>query len=327
MTTGGQVSPWTGPKGRKALLERILIGVDFRQPSLAAARWATAHFGTCAQIELAHVLPIPEVPGFLRPMMPVLDDRLETASGSPLPGLRGFAATLGARDLSLQVRVGPPSKAWLTWPEASRQISWYWGARLWTGSRGRTLERLIRQLTVPALVIGGGTEERPRRILAAVDDAPIGGKVVDWAAALAQHFGAELTLLHVLSDTLLAHDWLWEESSRQESGCVRLGSSFRWVAPTHAWLRGLGPTGGQPSVARTIVAVGAAGPVILERARAVRADLIVVGRNGAHAIGAADIGSATRLALRGARVPVVVVPGTDALRPRHAASGVIRDAI
>ncbi len=81
----------------RALLERILVGVDFRQPSLAAARWAAAHFGSCARIELAHVLPIPTVPGFLQPTMPVLDDQLGAAIRSPLPGLRGFAATLGPR--------------------------------------------------------------------------------------------------------------------------------------------------------------------------------------------------------------------------------------
>lgn len=76
-------------------LERILVGVDFRQPSLAAARWASTHFGTRTRIGLAHVRSVPEVPGFANPMMPALDDRLERRVGSPLPGLRGFAATLG----------------------------------------------------------------------------------------------------------------------------------------------------------------------------------------------------------------------------------------
>ena len=57
------------------------------------------------------------------------------------------------------------------------------------------------------MVIGNGIEQRPRRILAAVDDVPIGRQVVDWAARLAQYFGAELTLLHVLSDALLRHEW------------------------------------------------------------------------------------------------------------------------
>jgi len=51
--------------------------------------------------------------------------------------------------------------------------------------------------------------------------------------------------------------------------------------------------------------------MILAHARAARADLIVVRRNGAHATGPGDIGSATRLALRGAQVPLLVVPANN----------------
>ena len=303
--------------------ERILVGVDFRQPSLAAARWAAAHFGKCT-IELAHVLPIPEVPAFLRPSMPALDDRLRTAAASPLPALRGFAGTLGAKNLSVQVRVGPPVDGLAEAAASFGAQLVVLGRKTLDGSRGRTLERLIRRLAVPALVVDSRVGESPRRILAAVDDGPIGRKVVGWAAALAQHFGAELTLLHSLSESLLAHQWLWEERAC-ESEPESLGKSSRWVTPTHEWLQRLSDDVGQAPRGRTIVAVGAPGPVILNRARVGRADLIVVGRNGAHATSTADIGSATRLALRAAKVPILVVPSTDTLRLRHGETGVDRD--
>jgi universal stress protein E len=303
--------------------ERILVGVDFRQPSLAAARWAAAHFGTCA-IELAHVLPIPEVPAFLRPVMPALDDRLQTAAPSLLPALRGFAGTLGAKDLSVQVKVGPPI-------ESLAEAAATFGAELVVlgregldGRRGRTLERLIRRLPVPALVVDSRVRESPRRILAAVDDADVGGNVVGWAAALAQYFGAELMLLHALNASLLAHQWPWEERAC-ESDSARLGKSSRWVAPTHAWLQRLGDDVGRTPSGRTIVAVGAPGPVILGRAQVSRADLIVVGRNGSHAMSSADIGSATRLILRAAQVPVLVVPSTNTPGVRHGQTAGARD--
>jgi universal stress protein E len=303
--------------------ERILVGVDFRQPSLAAARWAAAHFGTCA-IELAHVLTVPEVPAFVRPVMPALDDRLQTAAPSLLPALRGFAGTLGAKDLSVQVKVGLPI-------ESLAEAAATFGAELVVlgrealdGRRGRTLERLIRRLPVPALVVDSRVRESPRRILVAVDDAAIGANVVGWAAALAQYFGAELMLLHALNESLLAHQWPWEETAcESESG--RLGKSSRWVAPTHAWLQRLSDDAGRAPKGRTIVAVGAPGPVILGRAQVNRADLIVVGRNGSHAMSAADIGSATRLILRAAQVPVLVVPGATPLGVRHGQTTVARD--
>ena len=298
-------------------LDRILVGVDFRQPSLAAARWAATHLGHRTRLALAHVQTVPELPGFLQPMMPALDDRLERRAGSPLPGLRGFAATLGARDHSIHVRAGHTVSSLADMAGNLEADLVVLGRKAVDGNRGRTLERLIRRLTVPALVIGNGIEKRPRRILAAVDDAPIGRQVVDWAARLAQHFGAELILLHVLSEALLAHDWISQARSRDQTGYVGLGSSARWVPPAHAWLRGLGPTDGSPAVVRTMVAVGAVGPMILARARAARADLIVMGCNGAHATGTGGIGSATRLALRGAQVPLLVVP--DISRQRHEA--------
>jgi nucleotide-binding universal stress UspA family protein len=302
--------------------ERLLVGVDFRQPSLAAATWAAAHFGKCA-IELAHVLPIPDVPVFLRPSMHPLDDRLRTAAASSLPALRGFAGTLGARDLSVQVRVGSPVDGLAEAAATFGAELVVLGRKALDGSRGRTLERLIRRLTVPALVTDCRVREPPRRILAAVDEAAIGRNVVGWAATLARHFGAEPTLLHVLSESLLAHRWLWEEGAR-ESGSVSLGKSYRWVAPTHAWLQRLSDDFGKWPGGRTAVAVGSPGPVILERALVNRADLIVVGRNGAHAMSTADMGSATRLTLRAARVPVLVVPVTDTLGLRHGERGADR---
>jgi nucleotide-binding universal stress UspA family protein len=287
--------------------ERILVGVDFRQPALAAASWAAAHFGGCT-IELAHVLPIPEVPRFLLRSMPALDDRLRTAAASSLPALRGFAGTLEAKDVSVQVRVGSPVDSLAEAAATFGADLVVLGRKALDGTRGRTLERLIRRLTVPALVVDSRAREFPRRILAAVDDAAIGRNVVDWAAALARHFGAELTLLHALNGSLLAHQWLWEDGAR-ECGSVSLGKSYRWVPPTHAWLQRLSDDVGHSPRSRAAVAVGAPGPVILERARVNRADLIVVGRNGAHAMSTADMGSASRLTLRAARVPVLVVPG------------------
>jgi nucleotide-binding universal stress UspA family protein len=267
--------PWSPEKRASRIsIQRMLVGVDFRQPSLAAGKWAAAHFGTDAKIELAYVLPVPEVPRFLRQVMPVLDDRLETAIASPLGALRGFAATLGAKHLSLQARVGPTVTALADVARTSDADLVVLGRKTLDGSRGRTLERLIRRLTTPSMVIGGHVDERPRRILAAVDDAAIGGYVVDWAAGLAKYFGAELTLLHVLSDALLTHKWHRGQGTRDDRSCARLGRSFRWMAPTHAWLRGLGCIEEQLPVVRTAVAVGAPGPVILERARAIRADLI-----------------------------------------------------
>jgi nucleotide-binding universal stress UspA family protein len=294
------------PEMPRAIPDRILVGVDFRQPSLAAAKWAAAHFGACAGIELAHVLPVPEVPRFLQPIVP-LDNQLINGPDSQLPALRGFAETLGDAGLSVHVRVGQPADR-LAELAGSLGAGLVVAGRTAVGrNRGVTLQRLVRRVAVPALILDGRPAVSPRRILAAVDDAEIGSGVVDWAARLARHFGAELMLLHVRNDGLIGEERARERASEQ-SPCTMLGRSCRWVAPTHKWLQSLQRNSGSPSDGRTIVAVGTAGPVILERARTSKADMIVVGRNGAHALSSTDMGSATRLILRGTQVPVLVVP-------------------
>jgi nucleotide-binding universal stress UspA family protein len=283
--------------------ERILVGVDFRQPSLAAAKWAAARFGPCASIDLAHVVPIPDVPRFLQPLVP-LDDRMVTGTESKLPALHGFADTLGSTDLSAHVRVGHPADTLAELAVSLQAGLVVAGRKAVDGNRGLTLQRLVRRLNVPVLVLDGRASGSPRRILAAVDDAEIGNGVVDWAVRLARYFGAELRLLHILNGSLL------QEPGDRGGACDHgpLGRSFRWVAPTHTWLRGFLGIRGLVSEGRSIVAVGTPGPVILERARTSRADLIVVGRNGSHALTHSDLGSATQLVLRGAQVPVLVVP-------------------
>jgi nucleotide-binding universal stress UspA family protein len=299
-------------------LDRMLVGVDFRQPSLAAARWAATHFGRRTRLALAHVQTLPEVPRFLQPIMPALDDRLVARFGSPLHGMRGFAATLGAPDLSVHMRVGDAVRDLADVAGNLEADLVVLGRKSLDGSRGRTLERLIRYLNVPTLIIGNDLGQRPRRIFAAVDDAPIGRQVAGWAARLAQYFDAELTLLHVLSGELLAYACDSEESLGEPPARASLGNSSCWVSPTHAWLRSVAAADGEPTVVRTSVAVGAAGPSILARAQAARADLIVMGRNGAHASAPGGIGSATRLALRGAQVPLLVIPDTISLQQHRA---------
>src|SRR5690606_24403932 len=172
------------------------------------------------------------------------------------------------------------------------------------GSRGRTLERLIRHLDVPALIVcGNRLAETPRSVLVAVDEAPIGRSVAAWGMHMAERFGAEATLLHVLSEGLLPH--ITDRAARL----------------THEWLASVAPE--SRITPHTSVATGVPGSVILDTARATDADLIVIGRNGHEAAGPAEIGSAARLLLLASHVPVLIVPParSGCWRPWGAAPG------
>jgi nucleotide-binding universal stress UspA family protein len=282
-------------------LERILVGVDFRQPSLAAARWVSEHFGS-SNVEILHVNPVPETPGFLGAEFHRGQDANGTSLAGRTKGLRGFAETLPAPNVSTQVRVGDEvaelTRRAKTW-DANMVVL---GGPRASAASGRTLHRLIRNLDAPALVIGPKGGQVLQHILVALDDAPIAAALVRWSQTMAKHFGARLTLLHVLSDKLMSGN------PGGVSDNVDVGRQVM-INRAHAWMRELyHRAAGEPFTGRTTVAVGPAGPVLLEHADAVEADMIVVGRNGRHAVGETELGAVTKLMLRAAQVPVAVIP-------------------
>jgi nucleotide-binding universal stress UspA family protein len=144
-------------------------------------------------------------------------------------------------------------------------------------------------------------------VLAAVDDAHIATAVVDRAHVLARLFGARLTAMHALSDALDAQGGRWEQVRRTVTPQqMATTAAVRHAART--WLREhLQRCGADAASSDVAVTTGDAGPSILAEAHRSGAELIVLGRWGAHALGHAGTGAVTRFVLRGARCPVVVV--------------------
>jgi len=70
------------------MLERIIIGVDFTEMSLAAAQWVGRHLARDASVTLVHVIADPLLPNALR----LRSGRVEDAGGpfrSRVESLRG----------------------------------------------------------------------------------------------------------------------------------------------------------------------------------------------------------------------------------------------
>ena len=265
----------------------ILVGVDFRQPSLAAARWAATHFANRARIEVLHVNPVPETPSFLGTGFRPSDDA-DVSLRPKAEGLRGFVDTLPAGNVSGLVRVGEEVAELSRRARVSRASLVVLGGAKASAASGRTLHRVIRNVGVPAIVVGPEGGPAPRRILVALDDAAIADTVLHWSAELAREFDARLILLHALPAAAV--------------GDVAIRRTHAWMRQMHERIEGA------PLAGRTTVAVGQAGPVLLEHARAIRADLIVMGRNGKHAAGPTELGATAKLLLRAAHVPVAIIP-------------------
>ncbi len=274
------------------MIRRVLVGVDFRQPSLAAARWATTHLGDVS-VELAHVVRRPEVPPFLRGLADPVTVRESLSEANASRALHGLAGTLPGRSVSLRTLEGALHQALAARAAEMGADLVVLGRDRVDAARGRTLERIARTVNVPVLAIGPGSAAAPRRVVAALDDAPLRSGILRCAGRLARLFDAELILLHVLPE----------------------GLGIQVQRLTHAWLAGAHrANGGDRERMRTSVVEGLTGPSILAEAGE-PTDVVVIGSHGAESAGPGGLGSTTRLVLGAAPGAVLVVPGAEAWRP------------
>jgi nucleotide-binding universal stress UspA family protein len=92
-------------------LNRVLVGIDFSAPSLAAARWAAECFAPRAELVLIHVIPEPRTPPYLARLRPGTPPDLAAAerSSALLGGLMALAASVGGPRATADVRIGEPA--------------------------------------------------------------------------------------------------------------------------------------------------------------------------------------------------------------------------
>jgi nucleotide-binding universal stress UspA family protein len=303
--------PRTGPS-------RVLVGVDFDEPSLAAARWVAHHFARDAQIVLVHVIPVPSGPPFLLRYLRAPGALFEQLAPPLRGGLQGLAGVLGAERTRAELRAGDPAEQLAAAAAAiGADLVCVGRPREWadTAKHGRnTVDRLLRRLRIPLVQPAGELRAPPAHLLAAVDggDASIALLATAWSHAA--RLEARLTSLHVVDETVRRY----ARSALQACEACTLGAAvgadagdvedaIRGVALE--WLRrALERAGARAERSEVDVRAGDPGGEILHAARRADADLIVVGRSGHDAVSAGDVGSATRMLLRAAPCPVLVLP-------------------
>lgn len=302
-------------------IERIVIGIDFGQPGIDAAKWVTEQFAPNAELILAHVIDPPRVPGFLRGLVSRDDDVAAWETEEATSRLREIAAFLTATNARTIVRTGR------SFEELAR-IAAETGADLiavgphgdaprpWK-MLGTTAERLARAAAPAVLVVANPRNEPPRRILVAVDEAPITATVLDWTKGIADALGAEVTIVHVLPSAAMSHALAAvaaapDEAERAARVSIGMLDEAIW------WLDTLAELGLGQERAQSVVAHGKPGDVILETAREIDADLIVLGRRASGTLIPALVGSTVSTVLHGAPVPVLVVTEeqTDWMEPK-----------
>jgi nucleotide-binding universal stress UspA family protein len=139
-------------------------------------------------------------------------------------------------------------------------------------------------------------------VLAAVDFSPVSQAVVEHAASLAEAFGAELTLIHVVAPDPEFVGYEAGPQSVRDSRAREIRNEHRELGAIAAKLRE------RSMSVRPLLAQGPTVETILGEAQRLEADTIVIGSHGHGALYRALLGSVSEGIVRAARIPVLVVP-------------------
>jgi len=295
------------------VIKRILFATDFSPWAKRAEDYAC--FIACSWRASLTVLSVAEFPPGLNPDYSVnqqyLAELLKQAS-SQLVDLKARAERRGIA-VTTRVVTGIPSEEVITAAKAEDSDLLVVGTRGKTGLAhillGSTAERVIRGAPCPVLTVrtepsdseDRGTLSRPvtlERILVPVDFSDCSLDALEYAVVVAQQAKASLVLLHVLEPVSYGLDFSFGDSKRrgqeraswtkrlEELTCSHRDSQV----PMESRLRG-----------------GSPADSILDSAKTLPCDLIVMGTHGRRGISHSISGSVAEAVLRKALCPVIAV--------------------
>lgn len=140
----------------------------------------------------------------------------------------------------------------------------------------------------------------PTNILVATDFGELADRALDYAIELAVKFGATIHLVHNISVPAIGiPDMGTVPASAAVDGLVREGESMlqRVVARARD----------KATFGNVILRIGDPRDAIVEVAKEVHADLIVIGTHGRHGVARALLGSVAEAVVRAAPCPVMTV--------------------
>ena len=308
-------------------LQRIVVGVDFSAPSIAAAKWVARYFAG-AKITLVHSVFVPQPPSFLRGRLPAAELLVESAREGAATRLDQLRSLVGG-EAEVEVRVGQPTEQLAAAAREHAADVLVVGRHgehegVWR-QLGSTAERLVRSSPAPVLLAPGLHDHRPSRILVAIDDSDSTPRVMSAAAVLAERFSAHVTALHVVSSAVLSHVLSMAAATGEDDMSPQdVQAEFR--LDTDRWIQGLIEAGVPRLHADSEVAFGNPGQEILAAAERLGSNLIVVGSRGAGAVRRMLLGSVVSQVVRDAACPVfVVVEPDDEIVPRLTEDEVVEE--
>jgi len=306
----------------KTLIKRILFATDFSRWARRAEDYACAL--ACSWRASLAVLCVAEFPPGLNPDYPVnqqyLADLLKNAS-SQLDDLKGRAELRGIA-VTTRMAAGIPSEEVIAAARAEDSDLVVLGTRGKTGLAhvllGSTAERVIRGAPCPVLAVrtesadneDGGVLTRPvtlERILVPVDFSDCSLDALKYAVVVAKQAKASVMLLHVLEPVSYGLDFDLGHFRSREDVRETWTKRLEELAATHQHSN---------MVVEYRLRGGFPADSILDAAKTLPCDLIVMGTHGRRGISHTISGSVAEAVLRKARCPVITVRSPKAIRER-----------
>lgn len=290
---------------------KIVVGMDFSDAAIAAAKWTSTWFAPGTDLVLVHAIELPHRPIFATDAMPSSEVIKGAALDFATSRMEELASSLSAKSIQQEIRPGKPT-------DVIHQVVFDVGADLvvigphgmrphTAGLLGSVADRIVRLSPVSVLVATNPRQRTPTRILVAVDDSRMTQTVLAQARLLAESFDAKVTLLHAWSDSVYSHVASMSYATARGEENAQREIREEITNDGTRWLETLARTGLSGDRVNVVVTHGNAGDQTLTIADRVDPDLIILGRRGSGLVAAALLGSTLGTVVRGARCPVLVV--------------------
>ena len=262
-------------EGVSPRIDRVVVGVDFSEASLAAAAWAGRQLAPEAELVLVFVAPSSESRFALRDEDWEGDSSESMTEPSLRGALHGLATLLGSARVAIELRVGDPAT------ELARVAEAHQANLIVVGGRPRhdapVVGELLRRTDRPVLVARDVPEGAPRTVLAALANDTAAPAILQAAWLVARPCSATVAALHVVDDEerrLARVTW----RKRSVQGAARRSLAAELRSGTEAWLeRWLSSVDIPHAQSRAMIGDGDPVKEIASAARRTRAAVVVIG--------------------------------------------------
>jgi nucleotide-binding universal stress UspA family protein len=297
-------------------IERLLLATDF-SPLAARAEDYAGSLAASWHIPLT-VMTVLEFPTGMDPEYPVNRQYLAHRMSEVSEQLAEFKQRASRRSIAASTRIatGIPSEEITNAAKAEDADLLVMGTRGKTGLAhvllGSTAERVIRTAPCPVLAVRmeEGSHERGvalNRLLVPIDGSDCSLDALEYAAVVAKLAKASIELLHVLEPVCYGLDFTLDDATQRAQTRERIAKQLDELCSALS-VSGL--------TVKSHVVGGVPVDSILNQAKALAADLIVMGTHGRRGLSHAFAGSVTEAVLRRVPCPVLTVRSPK-FRPGH----------